>query len=104
MAKIAVIKTGGKQYLVEEGAVLKVEKIAGAHKVGDTVEFADVLLTDDGSTLTTGSPVKGEKVKAEILEISRHPTVTVIKYRQKSRYFKKNGHRQPYTKVKVTSV
>ena len=105
MAKIAVIETGGKQHVVENGSVLKVEKIKGSHKTGDTVTFDRVLLTDDGSSVALGAPyVSGAKVTAEIVEEGRNPTVTVIKYRQKSRYFKKNGHRQPYVKVKITSL
>ncbi len=105
MAKIAIIETGGKQYLVAEGSVLKVEKIKGTHKEGDIISFDTVLLTDDGATTEIGAPyVKGAKVDAELIEIGRNQTVTVIKYRQKSRYFKKRGHRQPYLKIKVTAL
>lgn len=105
MAKIAVIETGGKQHVVENGSVLKVEKIKGSHKAGDTVTFDKVLLTDDGSSVALGAPyVSGAKVTAEIVEEGHNKTVTVIKYRQKSRYFKKNGHRQPYAKIKITSL
>jgi large subunit ribosomal protein L21 len=110
MKNIAIIHTGGKQYLVEEGTVLKVEKLSRANakspmKPGDAIEFDKVLLTDDGAKTTIGKPyVKGAVVKAELIEESRYPTVTVIKYRQKSRYFKKRGHRQPYAKVKITKV
>lgn len=101
MAKSAVVKTGGKQYLVSEGDVLAVEKL----NVDKTVDFDEVLLVDDGSTTKLGTPtVSGAKVKAEVVEQGRHAKVVVIKYRAKSRYFKKNGHRQPYTKVKITSI
>lgn len=107
MANIAIIETGGKQYLVEEGTVLKVEKIASAtpRKPGDVLEFDKILLTDDGTKTEIGTPyVKGAKVSAELIEEGRNQTVTVIKYRQKSRYFKKRGHRQPYAKIKITAV
>ena len=105
MAKIAIIETGGKQYLVEEGSVLKVEKIKGSYKVGDTIDFENILLTDDGAKTEVGAPyIKGAKVSAELIEEGRNQTVTVIKYRQKSRYFKKRGHRQPYAKIKVTAL
>lgn len=102
MAKIAIIETGGKQYLVEDGAVLKVEKLIGSKK-GDTVSFDNVLLTDDGSKTEVGAPyISGAKVSAEIVAEGRHPTVRVIKYRPKSRYFKKKGHRQEYAAVKIS--
>lgn len=103
MAKIAVIQTGGKQYLVSEGDVLSVEKLPESK--GGKVSFDSVLLVDDGSKATVGSPmVKGAKVSAEIIEEGRDKKVTVIHYRAKSRYFKKRGHRQPFTKVKITAL
>jgi len=105
MAKIAVIETGGKQYVVSEGAVLSVEKLDGLEQKGDKVTFDKVLLTDDGSETTVGAPyVSGAKVTAELIEQGREDKVTVIRYRQKSRYFKKRGHRQPFTKVKITAL
>ncbi len=104
MAKIAIIETGGKQYVVESGSVLQVEKITGSTK-GSKISFDKVLLTDDGYKLAIGAPyIKGAKVAAEIMEEGRDDKVTVIRYRQKSRYFKKKGHRQPYSKVKITSL
>jgi large subunit ribosomal protein L21 len=103
MAKIAVIATGGKQYLVTEGAVLNVEKLEG--EVGGKVTFDQVLLVDDGSKTQVGNPtVKGAKVSAEVVADGRDQKVTVIHYRAKSRYFKKAGHRQPFTKVKITAL
>ncbi len=103
--KFAVINTGGKQYKVAEGDVLKVEKISDTVKVGDKVTFDKVLLVDDGSTTKIGAPiVSGAKVEAVIKEIGRNQKVIIIKYKQKSRYFKKNGHRQPYSKVEIVSV
>jgi large subunit ribosomal protein L21 len=107
MAKIAIIETGGKQYVVAQDSVLKIEKITSKtpRKVGDIIEFDKVLLTDDGTDSQIGAPyVSGAKVSAELIEEGRNQTVTVIKYRQKSRYFKKRGHRQPYLKVKITAL
>lgn len=101
----AVIKAGGKQYKVKEGQVLKIEKIGG--KVGDKVEFDQVLLLADenGKEVRVGTPtVAGAKVSAEILEQGRGKKVTIIKYKPKVRYRRKKGHRQLYTKVKVTSI
>jgi large subunit ribosomal protein L21 len=103
--KFAVISTGGKQYKVAAGDVLKVEKISDALKVGDKVVFDQVLLTDDGSTTKIGTPtISGAKVEAVTKEIGRNQKVIVIKFKQKSRYFKKNGHRQPFSKVEIKSV
>jgi large subunit ribosomal protein L21 len=103
--KFAVISTGGKQYKVAEGDVLKVEKISDTIKVGDKIVFDQVLLTDDGSATKIGTPtVSGAKVEAVLTEIGRNKKVIVIKYKQKSRYFKKNGHRQPFSKVEIRSV
>jgi len=103
--KFAVINTGGKQYKVAQGDVLKVEKISDTIKVGDKVTFDQVLLVDDGATTKIGTPtVSGAKVEAVIKEIGRNKKVIVIKFKQKSRYFKKNGHRQPFSKVEILSV
>ena len=100
--KLSVIKTGGKKYLVASGDVVTIEKIAGDHKVGDKVVFDNVLLVTDDKTTKIGDPVvKGESVTAEIVDMGKLPTVTVIKYKAKSRYFKKRGHRQPFFQVKI---
>lgn len=101
----AVIKTGGKQYKVKEGQILKIEKIAG--KVGDKIGFDKVLLVADegGKEVKVGNPtVSGAKVAAEILEQGRAKKVMVIKYKPKIRYRRKVGHRQMYTKVKIVSI
>lgn len=101
----AIISTGGKQYRVSEGQKLKIEKIVGDHKEGDTLVFKDVLLKGDGSDLSIGTPlVAGSSVHSTIVKIGRYKTVDVIKYKQKSRYFKKYGHRQPYFEVKIDSI
>lgn len=101
--KLAIIKTGGKQYIALEGSSFHVEKLEG--KEGDKVAFSDVLLISDNDVVTAGTPtVVGKTVEAEILEQGREKKVIVMKYLAKSRYHKKNGHRQPYTKVKITSI
>ena len=103
--EFAVIKTGGKQYKVAVGDSVKVEKIIGDFKVGDQITFDQVLLVDNGQDTTIGTPtIKGAAVKATLAEIGRAAKVTVIHYKQKSRYFKKNGHRQPYFKVTIDSI
>ena len=103
--ELAIIQTGGKQYTVSPGKSFKIEKIKGEHKKGDKITFDKVLLVDDGANTTIGMPfIKGAKVEAELVEIGREPTVTVIKYKAKSRYFKKRGHRQPYFKVKIKTI
>ena len=84
---------------------LDIEKLDGAHKAGDKLSFDKVLLTDDGSSTKVGSPyVDGAKVAAEFVEQGREDKVTVIRYRQKSRHFVKRGHRQPFTKVRITAL
>ncbi len=104
MAKIAIIETGGKQYVVTQDSVLDIEKISGT-KVGDKITFDKVLLTDDGKETVVGAPyVSGAKVSAELMQEGREAKVTVIRYRQKSRYFKKGGHRQPFAKVRITAL
>jgi large subunit ribosomal protein L21 len=105
MAKIAIIETGGKQYVATEGTVLTIEKLDGSYKAGDAITFGNVLLTDDGSATKVGAPfIDGATVSAEFVAEGRQKKVTVIRYRQKSRYSKKKGHRQPYMKVKVTAL
>ncbi len=101
----AVFQTGGKQYLAEVGNKVRIEKIKGDYKVGDAISFKDVLVVSDDKDIKVGTPtISGAEVKAEITKIDRLPKVTVIKYLQKSRYFKKNGHRQPFFEVKVTEI
>lgn len=100
----AVIKTGGKQYKVTTGDSLNIEKIEGKAK-GDKITFSDVLLVDDGTTTKVGAPtVSGVEVEGEIVDVGRNAKIIVIHYKQKSRYYKKAGHRQPHLKVKITSI
>ncbi|OHA92081.1 MAG: 50S ribosomal protein L21 [Candidatus Zambryskibacteria bacterium RIFCSPLOWO2_02_FULL_51_21] len=102
----AVFATGGKQYRVKAGDKVRVEKLPGDHKEGDALVFDSVLMMDDGaSKVSLGNPfIKGSKVSATLSKIARHKTIDVIKYKQKSRYFKKYGHRQPYFEVKIDSI
>jgi large subunit ribosomal protein L21 len=101
MSKFAVIKTGGKQHKVEENQILSVEKLLG--EKGDKVEF-ETLLTADGDKLEIGKPTLAAKVKASILEQYRAKKLTIVKFRAKSRYRRKQGHRQHYTKIKIEKI
>jgi large subunit ribosomal protein L21 len=103
--EFAVILTGGKQYQVSVGDVVTIEKMKEEHKKGDIITFDKVLLVDNGSDTTIGTPhIDGATVTGEVTVVGRAQKVTVIKYKQKSRYFKKNGHRQPYLKVSITAI
>ena len=98
----AVIKTGGKQYRVNEGDRLRVEKLEGA--VGDFVEFPEVLMLG-GETVAVGMPlVSGAKVSAQIVGQGLGKKIIVFKMRRRKRYRRKNGHRQPFTELKVTAI
>lgn len=102
---IAVIKTGGKQYIIKEGEMLKIEKLV--LNEGDTAQLTEVLLTadDDGGNVEIGTPTLSNKViSAEVIEQGRGKKVTVIKYKPKVRYRRKVGHRQPFTKVKIAKA
>ncbi len=101
----AIIKTGGKQYRVSEGTVLKVEKLPEEARKGGKVVFDEVLLTDDGKETTLGAPtVKGAQVEAEVVADGRADKVRVVRYKAKVRYHKVYGHRQPFTEVKITEL
>ena len=103
--EFAVIMTGGKQYQVAVGDTVTIEKMPGEFKKGDSVIFDKVLLVDNGTDTTIGAPyIDGAKVTGEIAMIGRAQKVIVLKYKQKSRYQKKNGHRQPYFKIKITAI
>lgn len=101
----AVIETGGKQYKVEPGDTLVIEKLSGEYKKGDAISFDKVLLVADGEETKIGTPyVSGAVVEAEFEEDGRKKKISVIRFRAKSRYFKKRGHRQPYSKVKIKAI
>jgi len=103
--KFAVIQTGGKQYKVSKDELLSIEKMKGEWKVGDKISFDKVLLVDDGKNTTIGTPyILNAKVDAEITEIGRSKKIIVVKYKQKSRYLRRNGHRQPFFKVKILAI
>ena len=101
--KIAVIKTGGKQYKVKEGQILKIEKLD--KKDGAKVTF-DTLLTatTDGKEVNIGKPSLGKKVEGKISEHGRGKKITVIKYKSKTRYLRNKGHRQNFTKVEIGKI
>ncbi len=99
----AVIATGGKQYRVEEGDVLRIEKVVG--NVGDPFSFDRVLMLADGENLTVGRPVVDNAVvKAHIIEQDKNRKVIVFKFKRRKGYRKKQGHRQPYTAVKIDAI
>ncbi|KAF0804766.1 50S ribosomal protein L21 [Alcanivorax xiamenensis] len=99
----AVIKTGGKQYRVEEGDILRVEKIEVG--TGETIDFDQVLLVADGDDIKVGQPlVEGAKVSAEVVEQGRHKKIHVVKFRRRKHHRKQQGHRQWYTAVKITGI
>ena len=99
----AVLKTGGKQYKVEEGDVLKIEKISG--EVGTSVSFEKVLMFFDGEKVRVGAPLlDGISVSGHIIEQNKAKKILVFKYKRRKRYRRKQGHRQPYTAVKIDSI
>jgi large subunit ribosomal protein L21 len=99
----AVIKTGGKQYRVAAGDVIKVEKLDG--DAGATVNFPDVLAVGDGDKVTLGAPlVDGATVTAEVLEQTRAKKIIVFKKKRRQNYRRKNGHRQHLTVLRITNV
>jgi len=103
--EFAVILTGGKQYQVQVGDILKIEKISGEYKKGDKITFDKVLLVDNGEDTTIGTPyIDGAKVEAVFEEEGKNKKIEVVKYRSKSRYYKRRGHRQPYFKVKIQAI
>ena len=98
----AVIKTGGKQYRVSEGDTIRVEKLPG--DVGGKVEFDQVLMVG-GEKVAVGKPlVAGAKVVAEITAQDRAKKIIVFKLKRRKNYRRKNGHRQPYTELRIQSV
>ena len=101
----AVIKTGGKQYKVAVGDTITIEKIPGEFKVGDKIIFDQVLLVDNGKDTSIGTPfIKDAKVESDFISAGTNKKVIVLRFKQKSRYLKKNGHKQPNVKVKITAI
>ena len=99
----AIIKTGGKQYLVKPGQKLKVEKLDAP--VGGDIVFDEVLLVTDGEKTEIGAPfIEGVKVEAKVVQNARAKKVIVFKYHNKTRYHKKKGHRQHFTEVEIGKI
>jgi large subunit ribosomal protein L21 len=99
----AVIQTGGKQYRVEEGTYLKVEKLEFG--TGDVVEFDKVLMFQSGDAVKVGLPyIEGAKVTAKVLSQGRHKKIKIIKFRRRKHHMKQMGHRQFYTEVQITGI
>ena len=99
----AVIATGGKQYRVENGTILKVEKLDA--EPGATVEFGEVLLIGDGDSIKVGAPLlKGGKVTATVEKHGKGEKKVIVKFRRRKHYLRQGTHRQHYTEIKVTSI
>ncbi|HNV97189.1 MAG TPA: 50S ribosomal protein L21 [bacterium] len=100
--KLAVIRTGSKQYKVKEGDKIKVEKIKGDE--GVKIELDDILLLSDGDKVEVGTPKLDKKISATILKQSRARKVRVVKYKAKTRYHKAYGHRQHFTELEINKI
>ena len=98
----AIVKTGGKQYRVAEGDVIEVEKLIGAP--GDAISLAAVLLVDGDTLVTDASELAGVSVTGELVEHTKGPKIRIHKFKNKTGYHKRQGHRQPLTQVKVTGI
>ncbi|MBY4677923.1 50S ribosomal protein L21 [Marinobacterium arenosum] len=99
----AVIVTGGKQYRVQEGQTLKVEKLSA--EAGSSVEFDRVLLVGNGDDVKVGAPVvEGAKVAAEVVSHGRGKKVQILKFKRRKHHMKRQGHRQWFTEVKITGI
>jgi len=99
----AVIKTGGKQYRVSEGDILRVEKLNAEN--GASIEFDQVLMVADGDDVKLGAPIlSGGKVAAQVLSNGKGKKVEIIKFKRRQGYHRKQGHRQLYTEVKITGI
>jgi large subunit ribosomal protein L21 len=99
----AIVRTGGKQYRIEPGARVRVEKLAV--EVGSKIEIVDVLLVGKGSDARVGTPtVKGAKVTGTVTAQGKHPKVIVYKFRRRKNYRRKRGHRQPFTEIHIESI
>jgi large subunit ribosomal protein L21 len=103
LAVYAIVRSGGKQYRVQQGATIDVERLAAPE--GGQVELADVLFLDEDGRVTVGTPtVAGVKVVAEVVSHGRGPKVIVFRYRAKTRYRKKTGHRQAFTRLAIQRI
>ena len=98
----AIVKTGGKQYKVAEGDVIEVEKLAGAP--GDALTLSAVLLVDGEDLITDAAKLANASVSAEVVAHTKGPKIRIHKFKNKTGYHKRQGHRQPLTRVKVTGI
>jgi len=99
----AVIETGGKQYRVSEGDVIRIEKLP--EKVGESVEFTKVLAISKDGKLSVGKPwLEGSKVTAKVLQHGKTDKIIVFKYKPKKNYRRKQGHRQPFTEIQIEKI
>ena len=98
----AIVKTGGKQYRVAEGDVIEVEKLVG--EPGDAVTLSAVLLVDGDNLVTEAAKLSGVSVTAEVVAHTKGPKIRIHKFKNKTGYHKRQGHRQPLTQVKVTGI
>jgi large subunit ribosomal protein L21 len=99
----AIIQTGGKQYKVAEGTELKVESLTADE--GAVVEFDQVLLVANGDAVQVGAPmIKGAKVAAEVITHGRRKKIEILKFKRRKHHMKRMGHRQNFTKIKITKI
>lgn len=98
----AVIVTGGKQYKVAEGDVISVEKLEGG--IGDKLTFRPIMCAKDGQTAFGAPEVEGAGVEGEIVKQGKGAKITIFKYKAKKNVRKRQGHRQPFTQVKITKI
>lgn len=99
----AVIKTGGKQYRVKEGDVLKIEQLPA--EVGSIIDFPEILMITKDDQTTFGTPfIAKASVKAEVMSQGRHKKIRIIKFRRRKHHMKRMGHRQNYTEIKITAI
>lgn len=99
----AVLKSGGKQYRVEKGQKIKLEKLSS--DVGAVVKFDEILMIADGETVSVGSPLlSNANVEGKVLSHGRHKKIKIIKFKRRKQYMKKQGHRQYFTEVEVTNI
>ena len=100
----AIIQTGGKQYKVEAGEILKIEKLEGS-KPNTKIEFKEILAYGDDKTIEIGSPVvEGAKVEADLVENSKNRTILIFKKRRRKNSRRKNGHRQQYSLIRISKI
>ena len=100
----AIIQTGGKQYKVKAGEIIKIEKL-GNNKPNSTVEFKDILAYGDDKNIEVGLPtIQGAKVEAEFLKNSKNRTVLIFKKRRRKNSRRKNGHRQEFSLIKINKI